>query len=62
MQYFYHTAQGKAILNKGDNSKLVKIGIFKTEAEAVKACKVHYLKACKSLANLGKPLPEMFLL
>jgi hypothetical protein len=62
MQYFYHTAQGKAILNKGDDYKLVTIGKFKTEAEAIEACKKHYAKACKALANLGKPAPAMFLM
>jgi hypothetical protein len=62
MQYFYHTAQGKAVLNKGDDSKLVTIGKFKTEAEAIEACKKHYAKACKALTNLGKPVPAMFLM
>lgn len=60
MQYFYHTAQGKAVLNKGDDHRLIKIGTFKTEREAVEACKAHYAKACKALANLGKPIPQAF--
>lgn len=60
MQYFYQTAQGKAVLNKGDDYKPVKIGTFKTEREALEACKAHYAKACKALANLGKPSPEVF--
>ena len=59
MVYFYSTAQGKAVLNKGDGFPLVKIGTFKTEALAIEACKAHYAKACKALANLGKPLPKM---
>lgn len=62
MQYFYYTSQGKAVLNKGDDSKLVIIGKFKTEAEALEACKKHYAKACKALINLGKPVPTMFLM
>lgn len=62
MQYFYHTAQGKAVLSKGDNHKLVKIGLFKSEAEAVAACKKHYEKASKALSNLGKPVPEAYYL
>jgi hypothetical protein len=60
MIYTYHTAQGKAVLNKGDNFKLVKIGSFKTEQEAVEACKTHYAKACKALANFNKPIPSVF--
>lgn len=62
MQYFYHTALGKAVLNKGDGYKLVVIGKFKTEAEATEACRKHYAKACKALANTGKPLPAAFFL
>ncbi len=60
MIYTYHTAQGKAVLNKGDDFKLVKIGVFKTEREAVEACKAHYAKACKALENFGKPIPSVF--
>jgi hypothetical protein len=59
MQYSYHTAQGKAVLNKGDNYKIITIGKFKTEAEAIEACKKHYAKACKALINLGKPVPTI---
>ena len=62
MQYFYHTAQGNAVLNKGDDHKLIKIGSFKTEAEALVACRKHYDKACKALVNLGKPVPQAFFL
>jgi hypothetical protein len=60
MQYFYHTARGQAFLNKGDDKKLVRIGKFKTESEALHACKNHYEKACKALTNLNKPIPEAF--
>ncbi len=60
MQYFYHTAQGKAVLNKGDDYKLVEIGKFKTEAQALEACKKHYEKARKALQNLNKPVPQAF--
>ena len=60
--YYYHTAQGNAVLVKGDDQKLVKIGKFKTEAEAVTACKKHYEKACKALQNFGKPIPQAFYL
>ena len=60
MIYTYHTAQGNAVLNKGDDFKLVKIGKFKTEREAVEACKAHYAKACKALANFNKPIPAVF--
>ena len=58
--YTYYTAQGNAVLNKGDNFPLVKIGKFKTEAEAVAACKAHYIKACKALKNFGKSVPSVF--
>ena len=60
MVYTYHTAQGIAVLNKGDDYPLVKIGKFKTEAQALEACKAHYAKACKALENFGKPLPGVF--
>jgi hypothetical protein len=60
MTYTYHTAQGKAVLNKGDDFKLVKIGAFKTEREAIEACKAHYARACKALTNLNKPIPQIF--
>lgn len=60
MHYTYHTAQGTAVLNKGDDYPLVKLGKFKTEQQAVDACKAHYTKACKALTNLGKPLPTVF--
>jgi hypothetical protein len=60
--YTYHTAQGNAVLNKGEDYRLVKIGKFKTEAEAIAACKAHYTKACKALENFGKPVPFAFFL
>ena len=58
--YTYHTAQGNAVLNKGDDFPLVKIGKFKTEAQAIEACKKHYDKACKTLENFNKPIPSVF--
>lgn len=58
--YTYYTAQGKAVLNKGDDFPLVRIGTFKTEAEAIDACKKHYAKACKALTNFNKPIPSVF--
>ena len=60
MQYVYHTAQGKATLNRGDDYPLIILGKFKTEAQALAACKAHYARACKALANLGKPAPYVF--
>ena len=60
MIYTYHTARGVAVLNKGDDHKLVQLGKFKTEQEAREACKAHYAKACKALANLNKPVPQCF--
>jgi hypothetical protein len=58
--YTYHTAQGNAVLNKGDDFPLVKIGKFKTEAQAIEACRKHYTKACKALENFNKPVPSVF--
>lgn len=58
MTYFYNTAQGKAVLNKGEDYKLIQIGKFKTEREAIDACKAHYAKACKALENIGKAIPQ----
>lgn len=60
MTYTYHTAQGNAVLNKGDDYPLIKIGKFKTEVQALEACKAHYAKACKALTNLNKPIPQVF--
>lgn len=60
MQYLYDTAQGKAVLNKGNDYKLIIIGKFKTEADALQACKEHHAKACQALKNLNKPVPTAF--
>lgn len=60
MIYTYHTAQGKAMLNKGDEFKLIKIGAYKTEAEALAACKAHHAKACKAATNFGRSLPVAY--
>lgn len=62
MQYFYSTMRGVATLNKGDNHKLVRIGKFASEAEALAACKAHYAKACAALAKLGVSAPEAYYL
>lgn len=59
MNYMYHTARGEAVLNKGDDFKLTRIGKFSSEAKAVEACKAHYVKACKALKNLNKPIPSI---
>ena len=61
-QYFYHTANGQAVLSKGDDKSLVKIGKFKTEADALRACQAHYAKAKKFLETVNKPVPEAFFL
>jgi hypothetical protein len=58
--YTYHSAQGSAVLNKGDDMPLIKIGKFKTEAEALKACKAHYAKASAFLEKVNKPVPQAF--
>jgi len=58
MTYFYYIAQGKAVLNKGDDFPLKTIGKFKTDTEAHAACEKHYEKACKALSNLNKPIPK----
>lgn len=60
MEYFYTTARGRAVLNKGDEAPIVKIGTFKTEREALEACRTHYVKACRALQNLNKPIPKAF--
>lgn len=61
-QYFYHTARGVAVLNRGDDKPLKRIGKFKNEAEAVEACKAHYEEACRALENLGREKPQAFFL
>lgn len=57
--YIYRTAQGNAVLSKGDDYPLVKIGKFKTEQQAIEACKQHYAQACKALASFNKPIPSV---
>lgn len=58
MNYYYHTAQGKAALCKGDDKPLKPIGQFKTEREALDVCKAHYLKACAAAVNFNRPVPR----
>lgn len=57
--YTYHTARGNAVLCKGDDQPLKKIGKYKTEKEAREACEAHYAKTCKALRNLNKPIPPV---
>ena len=57
MTYFYYISLGQATLNKGDDLPLKNIGKFKSDKDAKDACEKHFEKACKALANLGKPLP-----
>lgn len=57
MVYWYHTAGGKAVLNKGDGHQLKVIGKFKSEREAVDACKAHHAKACAMARNFERPEP-----
>jgi len=66
MQYLYSTSIQKgptwtATLCKGDDYPLKRIGgTYKTEAEAVAACKTHHARACKMAANFGRELPTAF--
>ena len=55
--YIYCTARGIATLSKSDDKPLVKIGKYKTEAEAKAACEKHYAKAKAFLERMGKPIP-----
>lgn len=56
-QYFYHTAQGKAILNKGGAHKLIQLGQFATERAATDACLAHHAKVCAAARNFGRAEP-----
>ena len=60
MHYIYHTAQGRAVLCKGDYFPLIKIGTFKTETQAIEACKARYAKACAAAVNFGRAIPSVF--
>ena len=60
MNYYYHTAQGKAALCKGDDKPLKPIGQFKTEREALEACKAHHVKACTAANKFDRPAPTAF--
>lgn len=57
MIYFYHTAQGRAALNKGDSAPIKNLGKFRTEAEAKAACQAHYAKACRMADAAGRDRP-----
>lgn len=58
--YRYTTNHGRAVLHKGDDKPLKRIGEFKTEREALEACRVHYAKAQRAAANLGRSIPPAF--
>ena len=58
--YYYSTAQGAAVLNKGDDLPIVRIGKFTNERDAKEACEKHYKKACSFLTKIGKPIPTAF--
>lgn len=58
--YRYTTNRGKAVLCKGDDFPLKTLGQFRTEAEALAACKAHYEKAKKGAAALGQTVPPAF--
>lgn len=62
MTYWYHTALGKAVLNKGDGKPLVHLGKFKSEREAAEACKRHHAKACATARNFDRPEPKAIFL
>lgn len=49
-----------AVLNKGDDYPLKKLGVFKTEQDAKDHCARHFEKACRALDNLGKERPTMY--
>lgn len=57
MLYYYRTAQGLATLSKNDTAPVKFIGKFKTEADALAACKAHYAKAEQSAKNIGVSIP-----
>ena len=54
-----HRPAGDWVIDQLDRQtlKVRRFGTFKTEAEALEACKKHYAKACKALANFNKPIP-----
>jgi hypothetical protein len=62
MDYCYHTAGGKARLNKGDRAKVMDLGSFKGEAAAKAACEAHYAKACRMADAAKRARPTAFYL
>lgn len=62
MQYFYHTAQGKATLSRADHLPLRALGQFKTEAQALAACQEHHQRATKTAQRFNRPIPTAFYL
>jgi len=59
VEYFYHTALGKAVLNI-EGKPLKHLGKFKTEAQARQACDAHFAKACKAANNFGHARPRAY--
>ena len=60
--YEYHTARGKATLNRGDRKSLVALGQFETESAARACCENHYAKVRAFLLRMNKPVPQAFYL
>jgi hypothetical protein len=56
VQHFYHTANGKAVLNV-EGKPLKKLGVFPNEALAKAACEKHFDKVLKAARNFGRPTP-----
>ena len=44
--YWYRVCRGEAVLAKGDDCPLKRIGKYATDAAAKAACEAHFRKAC----------------
>ncbi len=55
--YYYHTANGRARLNKGDSAPIKSLGDYRNEQDAKAACQAHHAKACKAARNFDRPEP-----
>lgn len=55
--YYYSTSRGHARLSKSDDAPVKNLGDFKTESEALAACKAHYEKAKSAAVRIGRAVP-----
>lgn len=59
-QYFYRIERSVAMLTRGDDAPLKRIGKFSSAAEARAACEAHHAKACALARATNRPEPQKY--